>query len=137
LTFKSAWSGYKTVRLASAFHPFRPKAYVRFRPIADISPPTDTDRMEHALWNMAIATIGIWSAYLLFIVTVATRLSEWLSPPEVITTILLPVAMLVASAWIGFWSAPRLSPRAAFLGQLLFMALGCLFLISLFTARAA
>ena len=93
--------------------------------------------MERALRTLTIATVAIWSVYLLYIVTVVVRLSEWMSPSEVIPTILLPAAMLVASAWVGFWSAPRLPVRAALLGQLLVMALGCIFLISVFTARAA
>jgi hypothetical protein len=92
--------------------------------------------MERALRTLTMATVAIWSVYLLYIVTVATRLSEWLSPPEVIPTILLAVAVLAASAWVGFWSASRLPARTALLGQMLVMALGCLFLGSVLIGRA-
>jgi hypothetical protein len=93
--------------------------------------------MERTLRSLTAASVVTWSLYLLYIVAVIAGLSEWLSPSEVFPTVGVPVAMLAISLWVGIWSRSRLPARVALLGQLIVLALGCLFIASAFIARAA
>ena len=93
--------------------------------------------MERTLRALTVAAIATWLAYLVWVSFGVARFEEWTSASEVVPGLFLPMAMLAASIWLGFWSASGLPVRAAVVCQAVVLSLGCLFLASLLLGRSA
>ena len=93
--------------------------------------------MERTLRTLAVAAILTWLAYLLWVWLAVANLAKWMSASEIVPGLVIPIVMVAASTWLGFWSASRLPVRAAAVCQAVVLSLGCLFLASLLIGRSA
>ena len=91
--------------------------------------------MERTLRSLTLATIVTWAAYLLWVSVAVVQLSGWMSASAVVPGLFIPIAMLGASTWIGYWSASKLPVQVAVLFQAAVLSFGCLFLASLLVGR--
>jgi hypothetical protein len=85
--------------------------------------------MKVASAGLAALTVGTWALLLLHNLGAV-------SSPAHIASFLVPLAGLLASAWVGFFAKARLSRRAAVIFEVLLLALGCFLIVVLMSFRA-
>jgi len=92
--------------------------------------------MDRTLTTLAVVTLGTWTAFLLYVAAAVVNLTRLDAPTgEVAPALLWPLAILPTSYWVGFRSSHRLSSRTAAIIQLMLLAVGAVFLISVVTPR--